>query len=70
MRGHKVRFNEAGDGEVAENYWAQAAGEQAAGKDGDEGGKFPLNNNRLIANCCGNRPDRWCYAIQYTILPR
>ncbi|KAF8682082.1 hypothetical protein AX14_004414 [Amanita brunnescens Koide BX004] len=47
MRGHKVRFNEAGDGEVDENYWAQAAGEQAAGKNGDEGdqidGAMPFN---------------------------
>ena len=39
MRGHKVRFNEAGDGEVDENYWVQAA-EQAAGRNGDEGGQL------------------------------
>lgn len=44
MRGHKVRFNEAGDGEVDENYWVQAAAEQAAGRigdEGDEGGQLP-----------------------------
>lgn len=35
-----VRFNEAGDGEVDENFWAQAAADQAAGRlaqeEGDE----------------------------------
>ncbi|KIL65564.1 hypothetical protein M378DRAFT_10689 [Amanita muscaria Koide BX008] len=36
MRGHKVRFNEAGDGEVDENFWVQAAAEQAAGRNGAE----------------------------------
>ncbi|KAF8629060.1 hypothetical protein AX15_003559 [Amanita polypyramis BW_CC] len=49
MRGHKVRFNEAGDGEVDENFWVQAAAEQAAGKN-EEGneenqtdGTIPFN---------------------------
>ena len=41
MRGQRVRFNEAGDGEVDENFWAQAAADQAAGRlaqeEGDEG---------------------------------
>ncbi|KAG9312930.1 condensin complex subunit 2/barren [Chiua virens] len=32
MRGQRVRFNEAGDGEVDENFWAQAAADQAAGR--------------------------------------
>ena len=44
MRGHKVRFNETGDGEVDENYWVQAAAEQAAGRngaEGDEGSQLP-----------------------------
>ena len=40
MRGQRVRFNEAGDGEVDENFWAQAAADQAAGRlaqeEGDE----------------------------------
>jgi len=40
MRGQRVRFNETGDGEVDENFWAQAAADQAAGRlaqeDGDE----------------------------------
>lgn len=40
MRGQRVRFDEAGDGEVDENFWAQAAADQAAGRlaqeEGDE----------------------------------
>jgi condensin complex subunit 2 len=36
MRGHKVRYNEDGDGEVDENFWAQAAADQAAGRNGDD----------------------------------
>ena len=38
MRGQRVRYNEGGDGEVDENFWAQAAADQAAGRDrGEEG---------------------------------
>jgi condensin complex subunit 2 len=37
MRGQRVRFNENGD-EVDENFWAQAAADQAAGRNGDEDG--------------------------------
>ncbi|PFH51031.1 hypothetical protein AMATHDRAFT_47425 [Amanita thiersii Skay4041] len=36
MRGQKVKFNEAGDGEVDENFWVQAAAEQA-GRNGQKG---------------------------------
>ncbi|KAJ7132119.1 condensin complex subunit 2/barren [Mycena epipterygia] len=47
MRGQKVRYNEDGDGEVDENFWAQAAADQAAGRDGDDedasGGAIPFN---------------------------
>ncbi|EGN96565.1 hypothetical protein SERLA73DRAFT_111171 [Serpula lacrymans var. lacrymans S7.3] len=50
MRGQRVRYNENGDGEVDENFWAQAAANQAAGRvaqeDGDEtadGGAIPFN---------------------------
>jgi len=32
MRGQQVRFNENGDGEVDEQFWAQAAADQAAGR--------------------------------------
>jgi condensin complex subunit 2 len=35
MRGYRVRINE-GDGEVDENFWAQAAADQAAGLRADE----------------------------------
>lgn len=38
MRGHRVKFNENGDGEVDENFWAQAAAGQASGPNGDEDG--------------------------------
>lgn len=40
MRGQQVRFNENGDGEVDEQFWAQAAADQAAGRaaaEDDEG---------------------------------
>ncbi|KAJ7133030.1 condensin complex subunit 2-domain-containing protein [Mycena filopes] len=48
MRGQKVRYNEDGDGEVDENFWAQAAADQAAGQNDDEdatggGGAIPFN---------------------------
>ena len=38
MRGPRGRLEERGDGEVDENFWAQAAAEQAAGQhaEGDE----------------------------------
>jgi hypothetical protein len=32
MRGQQVRFGENGDGEVNEQFWAQAAADQAAGR--------------------------------------
>ena len=37
MRGQRVRFNENGD-EVDENFWAQAAADQAAGRSNDDDG--------------------------------
>ncbi len=42
MRGQRDPLNENGDGEVDENFWAQAAADQAAGlaTSGDEGGAF------------------------------
>ncbi|KAG5647899.1 hypothetical protein DXG03_007823 [Asterophora parasitica] len=36
MRGQRVRMNPDGDGEVDENFWAQAAADQAAGRRGDQ----------------------------------
>ncbi|THH28569.1 hypothetical protein EUX98_g5607 [Antrodiella citrinella] len=48
MRGSRARVDENGDGEVDENFWAQAAADQAAGRDGEpdesgEGGAIPFN---------------------------
>ncbi|GBE86468.1 Condensin complex subunit 2 [Sparassis crispa] len=48
MRGRRVRGHDRGDGEVDENFWAQAAANQAAGRvdDDDEtvnGGTIPFN---------------------------
>ncbi|KAJ7113713.1 condensin complex subunit 2/barren [Mycena crocata] len=47
MRGQRVRYNEDGDGEVDENFWAQAAANQAAGNDDEDatagGGAIPFN---------------------------
>ncbi|KAI9511591.1 condensin complex subunit 2/barren [Russula earlei] len=49
MRGRRATLNENGDGEVDENFWAQAAADQAAGRatsDGDEAGdghSIPFN---------------------------
>ncbi|KAF8141674.1 condensin complex subunit 2/barren [Boletus edulis] len=54
MRGQRVRFNEAGDGEVDENFWAQAAADQAAGRlaqeEGDENGDAPAPFNTQFFN--------------------
>ncbi|KAG8220891.1 condensin complex subunit 2/barren [Butyriboletus roseoflavus] len=54
MRGQRVRFNEAGDGEVDENFWAQAAADQAAGRlaqeEGDESGDVPVPFNTQFFN--------------------
>ncbi|KAF7309641.1 Condensin complex subunit 2 [Mycena indigotica] len=47
MRGRNVKYNEDGDGEVDENFWAQAAADQAAGRqagDDEPGGEvMPFN---------------------------
>jgi condensin complex subunit 2 len=38
MRGQNVKMNSNGDGEVDENFWAQAAADQAAGRSGEQEG--------------------------------
>ncbi|EPQ56454.1 barren [Gloeophyllum trabeum ATCC 11539] len=48
MRGQHMSLNDRGDGDVDENFWAQAAADQAAGRrgadDADEnGGAIPFN---------------------------
>lgn len=54
MRGQRVRFNETGDGEVDENFWAQAAADQAAGRlaqeDGDESESGRVLIRRILIN--------------------
>ena len=54
MRGQRVRFNETGDGEVDENFWAQAAADQAAGRlaqeEGDESESGRLLNGWILTN--------------------
>lgn len=46
MRGQNARFNgHANDGEVDDNFWEQAAAEQAAGR-GNEG------DESRSSNCC------------------
>lgn len=37
MRGSRNRPDDRGDGEVDENFWAQAAADQAAGHNRDDG---------------------------------
>lgn len=39
MRGKRVRMNDDGNGEVDENFWAQAAAEQAANREHDQDGE-------------------------------
>lgn len=70
MRGRRAKLNENGDGEVDENFWAQAAAGQAAAdddQDGDESkfsGCFP-NAHGLTSN------HSWrCCPIQHSVLPR
>ncbi|KAK7687927.1 hypothetical protein QCA50_009146 [Cerrena zonata] len=49
MRGQRSRLDDRPDGEIDENFWAQAAAEQAAGQNGEEpdetqgGGAIPFN---------------------------
>lgn len=51
MRGQRVRFNENGD-EVDENFWAQAAADQAAGRNGDgEGDESEGTSLPTLAPC-------------------
>ncbi|KAG5721350.1 hypothetical protein E4T56_gene12996 [Termitomyces sp. T112] len=50
MRGQRVRMNSNGDGEVDEDFWAQAAAEQAAGRSGDNGGDDTMNEGAIPFN--------------------
>ncbi|KAJ3485576.1 hypothetical protein NLJ89_g11890 [Agrocybe chaxingu] len=44
MRGRRAKINENGDGEVDENFWAQAAADQAANRDNDGDDSKPPSN--------------------------
>ncbi len=44
MRGYRARLNE-GDGEVDENFWAQAAADQAAGRNGED-----VDESKIVLN--------------------
>jgi condensin complex subunit 2 len=44
MRGQRVKMNSNGDGEVDENFWAQAAADQAAGRMGEQDDSKPNVN--------------------------
>lgn len=45
MRGSRARIN--GNDEVDENFWAQAAADQAAGRQNDEGEEGDLSHATL-----------------------
>jgi len=47
MRGQKVKMNPNGDGEVDENFWAQAAADQAAGRSADVEDESRSNLSRI-----------------------
>ncbi|KAG6890973.1 hypothetical protein C0992_011732 [Termitomyces sp. T32_za158] len=50
MRGQRVRMNSNGDGEVDEDFWAQAAAEQAAGRSRDDGVDDTMNAGGIPFN--------------------
>ncbi|KAF8075066.1 condensin complex subunit 2/barren [Lyophyllum atratum] len=50
MRGQRVRMNPNDDGEVDENFWAQAAADQAAGRAGDQDGDDTMNEGAIPFN--------------------
>ena len=72
MRGQRAPVNENGDGEVDENFWAQAAADQAAGRatSGDEGGVFssPADHYTSLTSDASRR--RKFDTIQHSVLPR
>ena len=49
MRGRRARLN---DGEVDENFWAQAAADQAAGRQPDDGDESSFNALQIIFDAC------------------
>ena len=49
MRGQRVSLKTNADGEIDENFWAQAAADQAAGRSGVDGndGKSPTRSTKF-----------------------
>jgi hypothetical protein len=67
MRGQRVRLDE-GDGEIDENFWAQAAANAGRqGEDGDEGEFYFPEQNVSLTVCSIQRRRN---PVQYTVLPR
>ena len=48
MRGRRVSPKTNAEGEIDENFWAQAAADQAAGRSGEDGGESESQNLRKI----------------------
>ena len=76
MRGQRASLNENGDGEVDENFWAQAAADQAAGRatsDGEEGGTFyPMSFNERVSDFedVSHASRRWKFdPVQHSVFP-
>ena len=76
MRGQRDPLNENGDGEVDENFWAQAAADQAAGRatsDGEGGVLSHVFSRRVFLI-----PEDFSHAsrrrkfnpVQHSVLPR
>ena len=71
MRGQKVRMNPDGNGEVDENFWAQAAADQATGRTGNqEDDDCKLNVTFGVITNATISHERWCYPFQHAVLPR
>ena len=71
MHGQRTPLNENGDGEVDENFWAQAAADQAAGRatSGDEGGVF-LPCRPADVSLTSDASRGWKFdPIQHSVLP-
>jgi hypothetical protein len=72
MRGQNVKMNLNGDGEVDENFWAQAAADQAAGRSGEQEGddsRSDVTHLRVVTNSFPTSHERRWYPVQYTVLP-
>lgn len=64
-------MNPNGDGEVDENFWAQAAADQAAGRTGDQESDDSKSNVTFWGHTNATISyERWCHPVQYTVLPR